>query len=359
MFTLSPFTAPWVLRSSALCALLIMSGCGSSGGGTPDAPPPMTSSSTASSSSTPAASSVSSSAQSSSSANAITLCGFEDTVLTISHTEATRLEAENFDACEQSFADSTNTNSGGAYRDLAVDINAHEVAEDGFYITQMVEDEYLEYSVNVTRSGFYSLTYRVQPNGTPATYRLSHAGVAVDNSEVSLDASNSWQDATAQQLYLSDGPQILRLEVVAGGADLDYLEFAYSEALAITPHDAVSAMGIGINLGNTLDAPSEGAWAQPAQKQHFQDFTQAGFKHVRIPATWDNHTAESSPYTITQARLDRTEQIVDWALAEGLYVILNAHHEHWLSEGYNSSKQARFNAMWTQIAARFQHKSAR
>src|SRR5690606_20156752 len=33
--------------------------------------------------------------------------------------------------------------------------------------------------------------------------------------------------------------------------------------------------------------------------------------------------------------------------------------EHWLSEDYNSSKQARFNAMWTQIADRFKHKSPR
>jgi len=118
-------------------------------------------------------------------------------------------------------------------------------------------------------------------------------------------------------------------------------------------------MGIGINLGNTLDAiPNEGAWALAAEQYYFSSFGNAGFKHVRIPITWDDHTQTSAPYAVDEARMDRVEQLVDWALAENLYVIINAHHEDWLKTAYaDASNKARFDAIWTQIADRFKDKS--
>lgn len=131
---------------------------------------------------------------------------------------------------------------------------------------------------------------------------------------------------------------------------------------ALEPYATVAEMGIGINLGNTLDAyPNEGDWALPAQERYLEDFKEAGFQHVRIPATWDDHTATSAPYDVDTARMNRAEEVVDWALDQGFYVILNAHHERWLweGEGLTEEKQARFNAIWTQIAERFSGKSHR
>lgn len=131
---------------------------------------------------------------------------------------------------------------------------------------------------------------------------------------------------------------------------------------ALEPHATVAEMGIGINLGNTLDAyPNEGDWAIPAQERFLEDFREAGFQHIRIPATWDDHTGDTAPYEVTSERMDRAEEIVDWALDQGVYVILNAHHERWIwqGEGLTDAKQARFNAIWTQIAERFSGKSHR
>lgn len=130
----------------------------------------------------------------------------------------------------------------------------------------------------------------------------------------------------------------------------------------LEPFATVAEMGIGINLGNTLDAyPNEGDWALPAEEAYFDDFQQAGFQHVRIPATWDDHTADAAPYQVDAERMDRTEQIVDWALERGFYVILNAHHERWIweGEGLTAEKTERFEAIWTQIAERFSDKSHR
>jgi endoglucanase len=128
----------------------------------------------------------------------------------------------------------------------------------------------------------------------------------------------------------------------------------------ISPAMAVAEMKVGINLGNTLDAPNEGDWALPAQESFMAAFKNAGFKHVRIPVTWQEHVGQSAPYEIDADFLARVEEIVDWALAQDLYVILNAHHEGWLKNDYSSaSNQSRFDNIWTAVAAHFKNKPAK
>jgi len=127
----------------------------------------------------------------------------------------------------------------------------------------------------------------------------------------------------------------------------------------LSPHDAVNAMGRGINMGNTLDPPGgEGTWNNPpAQEYYFDDYKDAGFTCVRLPITWGWHTDTVLPYTIDSAWLDRIEQIVDWGLSRDLLVIINMHHDYWIKENYTEENIARFDSIWSQIAVRFQDKS--
>ena len=127
----------------------------------------------------------------------------------------------------------------------------------------------------------------------------------------------------------------------------------------LTPAQAVVEMGRGINLGNTLEPPQEGAWNNgPAQESYFDAYVDAGFTNVRIPVRWDEHTAPNSPYNIDPAWMDRVEEVVDWGLERDLYVTLNGHHEDWLKQGYNDPNlRDRYDAIWDQIVARFQGKS--
>jgi len=125
----------------------------------------------------------------------------------------------------------------------------------------------------------------------------------------------------------------------------------------ITPHEAIKQMQRGINMGNTLEPPTEGGWNNgPAQKYYFEDYKKAGFQTVRIPVRWDKHTGTTPPYAIDVSWLNRVEQIVDWALEQNLFVIVNAHHEDWFYADYNLHK-TRFDSIWSQIATRFQNKS--
>ncbi|WP_116104986.1 cellulase family glycosylhydrolase [Lewinella sp. IMCC34191] len=134
----------------------------------------------------------------------------------------------------------------------------------------------------------------------------------------------------------------------------------YSAANAqITPADAVAEMGRGINLGNTLEPPNEGDWNNgPAEEAYFDAYVEAGFTNVRIPVRWDEHAAETAPYAIDSEWMDRVEQVVDWGLERDLYITLNGHHEDWLKESYDDpASRARYDAIWVQIAERFQDKS--
>lgn len=285
-------------------------------------------------------------------------CGYDGAV-TISTVGLTRIEAEDYDICGNSFSDSDGGNNGGAYREDDVDIHADSTASNGFAVGDTVDGEFLDFTVNVARSGFYTLTYRINASVAGAAFELSANGAVLEGSTATATADSGWNDATAA-IYLTDGPQTLRLQVNSGGALLDYLELAYTEETILAPQATVNAMGIGINLGNTLDAPYEGDWALAAQKSFLEDFASAGFNHVRIPVTWDKHTAASAPYSVDSAFMDRVEQVVEWALAEGGFVMLNAHHESWLKEDAdNAALQERFDSIWRQVAGRFKNKSSR
>ena len=136
------------------------------------------------------------------------------------------------------------------------------------------------------------------------------------------------------------------------------IAFVYSVKAQITPQDAVKGMARGINIGNTMEPPTEGGWNNPPVKQRaFDDYKNAGFTAIRIPITWDKHALNYPPYTIDAAWLDRVEQVVDWGLQRGLFIIINAHHESWIKNWYSDSTVARFDSIWSQIATRFKDKS--
>jgi len=303
--------------------------------------------------------------------SAATHCSFTEAAININTEEISRIETENYDTCENSYLDNTPDNSGQVYRDQNVDIQSNNSLSNGYYINDMQEGEYLEYSVIVSKSGLYQLTYHARAKadlGENNTAKLQVSILKQDNEEVLKNSelqltsteNSTWQNITQSNVYLSDGEQTIRVNVLADGAELDYLEFNYNEPLSYEPFTAVNLMKVGLNLGNTLDAPNEGDWAPKAQQQYFIDFKKAGFNNVRIPVTWAEHTALTAPYNIDEAWLSRVDQVVDWALSQNYFVILNAHHEAWLKEHFdNAINRERFTAIWQQIIDRFQHKSAR
>ncbi|KAH8203160.1 hypothetical protein TruAng_002681 [Truncatella angustata] len=135
-----------------------------------------------------------------------------------------------------------------------------------------------------------------------------------------------------------------------------------------TAADWVAAINPGWNVGNTLDAtPDEGSWNNPAVTQEvFDDVAAAGFKSVRIPVTYAYHFTGSSPdWTIDSTWLQRVSDVVDMALASGLYVVTNVHHDSWVwadvtASGANLTMiEEKFYRTWLQIGEKLACKSSR
>src|SRR5262245_43788128 len=69
-------------------------------------------------------------------------------------------------------------------------------------------------------------------------------------------------------------------------------------------------LGRGINLGNALEAPQEGAWGVTLEADYFRLIKEAGFNSVRIPIRWSAHASTTAPYDIEMHFFQR----VDWAI---------------------------------------------
>lgn len=138
---------------------------------------------------------------------------------------------------------------------------------------------------------------------------------------------------------------------------------AYETAMrGLTAKQIVAEMGAGWNMGNSLKSEnSETGWGNPRiTKAMVQAIANRGFKTIRIPVRWDDNYSDSSNYTIKTEYLDRVEEVVNYGLDCGLYVIINVHHNDLQTlANYNSSDQWRvkqeLTAIWTQVGNRFKN----
>ena len=115
---------------------------------------------------------------------------------------------------------------------------------------------------------------------------------------------------------------------------------------------------MGWNLGNSLEAEgTETSWGNPATTADMiKAIKGEGFNAVRIPVRWGQH-CDMSTMTIDEKWLSRVKEIVDWCLAEDMYVIINTHHDLWLEHYPTNAKKTELNEklgkLWTNIATAF------
>nr|ACA61135.1 cellulase [uncultured microorganism] len=137
-----------------------------------------------------------------------------------------------------------------------------------------------------------------------------------------------------------------------------------------TAKDAVKNMGVGWNLGNTLDAADasktwtttaqhETCWGQPVTKPELMKMMkEAGFGAIRVPITWYQEMDKDGK--VNDAWMKRVKEVVDYVIDNGMYCIINVHHDtgdgtQWLhasSTNYNTN-QAKYEGLWKQIAEKF------
>jgi endoglucanase len=121
---------------------------------------------------------------------------------------------------------------------------------------------------------------------------------------------------------------------------------------AAAPTAPVPPLGHGVNLGNMLEAPREGAWGVTMQEDYFPIIRQAGFTVVRVPIRWAAHVSPAPDYTIDPAFLARVDWVVAQAKKNGLTAILDYHNDDELMHDPETFG-GRFVAIWKQIAEHY------
>lgn len=128
--------------------------------------------------------------------------------------------------------------------------------------------------------------------------------------------------------------------------------------------EVVLEMGAGFNLGNTFDNGQNETTFQ-ASKPVLDLYIGAGMTHVRIPTTWmdrfdgDHIADENGNINTSHPRFLELVQLIDYALSQDIYVVLNTHHESWLKDNYDGSESfdLKFHNLWTGIATYFKDRS--
>ncbi len=156
------------------------------------------------------------------------------------------------------------------------------------------------------------------------------------------------------------------------------------EMADLSSAELVADMGVGWNLGNTLDvcaadrdgdgrvneAPAEGEsvdetlWGNVrTTKALFEHLKADGVGAVRIPVTWRDHLSDDGENTIDPDWLARVTEVVNYAYDLDLYVIINLHHDGggdpdfgaWIrtdAAGFEDVR-TKYQQVWQQIATQF------
>lgn len=151
-------------------------------------------------------------------------------------------------------------------------------------------------------------------------------------------------------------------EDIQEAEEVENEEFVADRAHAF---ELLSNIKAGWNLGNTFDAwgagnsvSAETHWGNPqVTKEMIDAVCEQGFNSIRIPITYAEHVSAAPDYIIDQAWLDRIKEVVDYAIANDMYVIIDTHHEtdKWLviNSGKDDEMKAELAAIWTQVSEVF------
>lgn len=130
-----------------------------------------------------------------------------------------------------------------------------------------------------------------------------------------------------------------------------------SNMSTMTSVELTQDMGIGWNVGNSLEATGgETSWGNPMiSKQLIDSVKEAGFNTVRIPVAWSKFS-DTDNFIITEAWMNRVQQVVDYVIDNDMYAIVNLHWDGgWMQPTYADQDYVnnRLNIMWQQIAIHF------
>lgn len=202
---------------------------------------------------------------------------------------------------------------------------------------------------------------------TYTSKKIDQDQIEIDkDSEVALVENDIKDDAESDVKFETDNEG----ENAVNTGMIPELTFASYNVLSNDAMEFVNNMKIGWNLGNTFDAIDnnknfkdelkyESIWSGIVTTKEMIDCVKnAGFNTIRIPVSWHNHVS-GEEFIISEVWMNRVQEVVDYAMENEMYIILNIHHdigEDYIypnSQNLETSKKY-ITSIWGQVSARFQ-----
>jgi len=142
-----------------------------------------------------------------------------------------RIQAEEYDLGGEGVAfhetDAAGNQGGATFRTDEVDIENCTDQGGGYNIGYALQDEWLEYSVNVTASKTYGLDLRLAVDGDGKTMHIEVDGTDVTGA-IAVPNTGGWQTWTThyvKDIPLTKGDHIVRVVFDASYMNVNYMEF--------------------------------------------------------------------------------------------------------------------------------------
>lgn len=131
----------------------------------------------------------------------------------------------------------TEWNKGWQYRNEGVDIEScNDVITNGYSIGWAEDGEWLHYTVSVETSGTYKLDLRYA-SALPGKVQFVINNDPSAIIELHASGSNtSWQNSLSASIQLKTGSNSIKLLVVKGGFNLNYIQYIYQSTTANINH---------------------------------------------------------------------------------------------------------------------------
>lgn len=155
------------------------------------------------------------------------------------------IEAEYFDNGSEGIAyhDKDRQNRGEGYRlETGVDVYALKDKENEYAVGYAQKDEWLDYSVNIEKEGFYNITAILSSGGEQSGIQLLLDGEDITDTLKTAPNNEDWESYLATETStltkLPQGEHTLRMNIVGDWINIDKLVFTESDPTALQLLDA-------------------------------------------------------------------------------------------------------------------------
>ncbi len=118
-------------------------------------------------------------------------------------------------------------NRGRVYRNDGVDIHKDTAAEESYYVSDIEEGEWLQYTVNIVQKGMYQLAFNLASDNDKGRMQLKegnkilHENLSVPNT----GGLQTWQSLATGNISFTAGRHVLRVYVKQGGFNIKDIQF--------------------------------------------------------------------------------------------------------------------------------------